>query len=164
MIKLSKTQENVLTAAAKRQDGAIHPLPERINGGVANKVITGLKKRDLITDDTGNDDWKINEHGYRAIGQESPTQATKENPELDAKPARKTRTGTKQYKIIEMLKRPEGATIEQIAKEANWQNHSVRGFLAGTVKKKLGLELTKNKTNIDDSNEPSGLLTSYHLA
>jgi hypothetical protein len=123
MIKLSKTQENVLTAAAKRQNGAIHPLPERINGGVAKKVITGLKKRDLITDTTGNDDWYINEQGYKAIGNEPPTQAAKEKSAADVKPVRKTRTGTKQAKIIKMLKRHEGATVEQIANEASWQPH-----------------------------------------
>jgi hypothetical protein len=164
MIKLSKTQKKVLIAAANRPDGAIHPLPERINGGVANKVITGLKKRDLITDTTGNDNWQISDNGYQAIGQEPPTQATNEKPAADAKPVRKTRTGTKQAKIIKMLKRPEGATVEQIAKEASWLNHTVRGFLAGTIKKKLGLVLTKNKIQIDDSDEQSGFMTTYHLA
>jgi hypothetical protein len=166
MIKLSKTQKKVLTAAANRQDGAIHPLPERINGGVANKVITGLKKRDLIVDATGNADWQINDQGYKAIGQESPTPAAKEKPVVDAKPIRKTRTGTKQAKIIEMLKRPEGATVEQIANEVNWQNHSIRGFLAGTIKNKLGLDLIATKKRMVEPDKAGflGSFTSYHIA
>jgi hypothetical protein len=165
MIKLSKTQIKVLTTAANRQDGAIHPLPERINGGAVNKVITGLKNRDLITDATGNNDWQINDHGYHAIGQESPTLATIEQSVAEAKPTRKIRTGTKQAKIIEMLKRPEGATIQQMADLAVWLPNTVRGFLAGTVKKKLGLQLTKEKIRVEEPNQTGakGNRTIYRI-
>lgn len=43
--------------------------------------------------------------------------------------------------IIAMLRAPGGATIEAMARAAKWQSHSVRGFLAGVVRKKLGLTL-----------------------
>ena len=59
----------------------------------------------------------------------------------DASPAR-TRTpraGTKQAKMIELLQRPEGATVEQIAKATGWQHHTIRGAISGALKKKLGL-------------------------
>ncbi len=49
------------------------------------------------------------------------------------------RNGTKQALLVGMLQRPNGATIEQMTAKTGWQPHSVRGFLAGTVKKKLGL-------------------------
>ncbi len=49
------------------------------------------------------------------------------------------RDGTKQAALIELLNRTDGATVAEMAAEAGWQPHSVRGFLAGTVKKKLGL-------------------------
>ena len=49
------------------------------------------------------------------------------------------RNGTKQALLVGMLQRSDGATIEQMTAETGWQPHSVRGFLAGTVKKKLGL-------------------------
>jgi hypothetical protein len=48
---------------------------------------------------------------------------------------------TKKAHIIAMLRAPGGATIEAMARAANWQPHSVRGFLAGVVRKKLGLTL-----------------------
>jgi hypothetical protein len=55
---------------------------------------------------------------------------------------RGTRVNSKQAQLIEMLKRPEGATIEEIMKKFDWQPHTVRGAIAGALKKKLGLEVT----------------------
>ena len=49
------------------------------------------------------------------------------------------RRGTKQAILIEMLRRPKGATIEQMTAKTGWQAHSVRGAISGTLKKKLGL-------------------------
>jgi hypothetical protein len=69
-------------------------------------------------------------------------QASESAPE--AAPAARTRTpraGTKQAKMIELLKRPEGATVEQIAEATGWQKHTVRGAISGALKKKLGLTI-----------------------
>jgi hypothetical protein len=52
---------------------------------------------------------------------------------------------TKQAKLIAMLSRPSGATLEQMAKTLGWQHHTVRGAIAGALKKKLGLEVTSEK-------------------
>ena len=46
------------------------------------------------------------------------------------------------------LARPEGATIEQICTATGWQSHTVRGTFAGTLKKKLGLNITSTKDEI----------------
>ena len=51
------------------------------------------------------------------------------------------RTGTKGMRIVEMLRAPAGATIAAIAAASGWQLHSVRGFLAGEVRKRLKLNL-----------------------
>jgi hypothetical protein len=63
----------------------------------------------------------------------------------DTSAPRKTRDGTKQAQVIAMLRRPEGATIAQIAETTDWRSHTVRGFFAGALKKKLGLEVTSEK-------------------
>src|SRR5260221_936 len=64
-----------------------------------------------------------------------------------AGPRKKTDRGSKQDRIITMLQSPTGTTVAAMMKEANWQQHSVRGFLAGVVRKKLKLKLTSE--NVD---------------
>jgi Protein of unknown function (DUF3489) len=56
------------------------------------------------------------------------------------------RAGTKQAQMIEMLKRPEGATVEQIAAATGWQHHTIRGAISGALKKKLGLTVQATRT------------------
>ncbi|MBF0327262.1 MAG: DUF3489 domain-containing protein [Alphaproteobacteria bacterium] len=60
---------------------------------------------------------------------------------------RKTRQGTKQEALITMLKRPEGASIDEITAEFGWANHTIRGAIAGALKKKLGLTITSEKVD-----------------
>jgi hypothetical protein len=56
-----------------------------------------------------------------------------------------TRRQTKQAACLALLRGPNGASIDELQKATGWQAHSVRGFLAGAVKKKLGLALTSDK-------------------
>jgi Protein of unknown function (DUF3489) len=66
----------------------------------------------------------------------------------DAAPTDKPtpRTGTKQARMIDLLKRPEGATVEQIAAATGWQHHTIRGAISGALKKKLGLNVEATRT------------------
>ncbi len=54
---------------------------------------------------------------------------------------------TKQQIMIELLRRPEGATIEELTNATEWQSHTVRGAMSGALKKKLGLAVTSEKVD-----------------
>ena len=74
----------------------------------------------------------------------APTARTKAK---SGKPAAKgAREGSKATKILDLLKRPGGATLKALMKATGWQAHSVRGFLSGAIGKKMGLAVTSTKS------------------
>ena len=80
---------------------------------------------------------KKGKSGKKAI---PPKKASK-----SAKKATGARDGSKAAKVLDLLKRAGGATAKELMKATGWQPHSIRGFLSGTVSKKMGLAVTSTK-------------------
>ena len=87
--------------------------------------------------------------GAKATASQSPrSHLAVAKPPKPAEAQREERV-TKQERLLTLLSQPEGASIEDMMQVTRWQQHSVRGFLAGTVKKKLGFALTSSKQSGD---------------
>ena len=166
---LTPAQHAILAKAINTSAGKIDWFPDNIKGGARKKVLDGLFNRALIT--TDGTDWFVAAEGYDALGHARPMPATlHSDPEVEAAVAAaeanwaqekqdaakrlikvgvdgkpRTRENSKQATVIQMLQRPEGATINQICVATGWQAHTVRGTFAGAFKKKLGLTITSEK-------------------
>jgi len=169
-IKLTDTQRQVLEHAADHPDGLVTWFPDNVKGGARTKVVDGLFNKALVTS-VGIHDCFITDAGYDALGRSRPlppsvsptseleagvtaVEATSAQEKQDvaqslikagveSKP--RTRDNSKQATVIQMLQRPNGATINEICEATEWQSHTVRGFFAGALKKKLGLNITSFK-------------------
>lgn len=161
MPKLTDTQLVILSAAAKREDRAIMPLPKSLkcNKGTVTTVLKSLLSRGLVAEQpatAGESAWRededaqrfgllLTEPGLRALGIESgapkPKQKKAAAIATSATSTVEARTGTKLAAVVSLLKRKDGATIPDIAAATGWQTHSVRGAISGALKKKMGLSI-----------------------
>jgi hypothetical protein len=143
---------NVITAAAPRKD--------------KHEMITNIEETETVTAQTtaASDQPKATKKatGAKPARNVAPAKAksgkkataAKKSPRAAKKAARPAkaakekgvREGSKTETILEMLKRPEGATAKELLKATGWQPHSLRGFISGTLGKKMGLTVTSTKT------------------
>lgn len=140
---LSTAQYALLEHAIDHEGGRIIDFPDSLRGGARHKVIQGLFSKALILRDGNNEPWRVSAEGYRALGREMPVLET-QPPTAEDQPHR--RQQSKQDTVMGLLRRPEGATIEQICEATGWLRHSARGLLAGPIKKRLGLLLASEKS------------------
>lgn len=130
-MKLTDTQRTLLEGAAKHPQKKLTNFPGTLKGGARIKVLTAMRGTQLIAPSiTDPEVYVATQAGLQAIGIQT---------------TRSTREGTKQAALIGLLKRPEGATLPQMAEATGWQVHTLRGAMAGALKKKLGLEITSEK-------------------
>ena len=135
--------------------------------GLLEEVDADLRKRELIWRETGDGHGVTlvaTDAGLDAIGVEhaagsanaapldapdAPIHASaSRTPTTGAAPTPRTpREGTKQAQLIDMLSRPEGATLDEIATALAWAKHTCRGALSGALKKRLGLVITSKKVD-----------------
>ena len=161
MPKLTDTQLVILSAAAKREDRAVLPLPRSLkcNKGAVTTVLKSLLAPGLVTErpaTASESSWReekdgqrfglvLAEPGLRALGIESETSKPKQKKAgakaTSANSASEARAGTKLSAVVALLKRKGGATIPDIAAATGWQTHSVRGAISGALKKKMGLSI-----------------------
>ena len=146
MTKLTDTEQVILTAVA-RNNGTV-PTRER-SGSKADPRAYGAAIASLVNKGILELCGNASEGDYAKDGQQlvlaKPETQTEEPTTAEAPKERKVREGTKQALLIEMLKRPSGATIDEIVSATGWQSHSARGAMAGALKKKLGLTITSEK-------------------
>ena len=162
----SETQSLILTRAARRPGNIALPLPDGLHGAAAKKVVgkmiargwleevkADLRRREPLWCDTGDGHGTtlvVAVAGLLAIGIEpvvvQAMAAIREHAANASDPKPPTqRGGTKQAMLIAMLQAPDGASIEEIMAATGWQSHTVRGAIAGGLKKKLGLEISSEK-------------------
>ena len=155
-IKLTDTQRQILERGACNSDTRLTWFPDSLKGGARTKVIASLQQRGLIKPDPNGDGWCVTGEGAEAVGMHCgssfdevarglsmQTESLAEMVKETTQP--RTRANSKQAAVIALLKRPEGATINEIVTLTGWQTHTIRGTFAGAFKKKLGLEITSVK-------------------
>ena len=162
-IQPTPVQQAILAYDIEHTSGKIEWFPDHVKGGARTKVLEGLSKRRLVNQDGTS--YTVAPEGYDALGLARPAPAPLDtDPEVEvavaaaeaswakeraeAKP--RTREHSKQAIVIQMLRRPEGATVKQLCEATGWQAHTVRGTFAGAFKKKLGLNLVSDKVQGGD--------------
>jgi hypothetical protein len=181
------TTEDVLAAAPGLLDGRLSPADFRVElhdlGGPDQRPAADAPQGVPQAQDGGTAGEEPQPRTEPAAANSAPasakpaqdkadTKAAKAKAAKPAKPGKATpadkptpRAGTKQARMIELLQRPEGATVEQIAKATGWQHHTIRGAISGALKKKLGLNIEATRTREVGPNKTGakGSATVYRI-
>lgn len=161
---LSNAQRAILTGAVAVDDRLVRPEHVPLKGGAIRIVLISMLRRGLLEElpaGEGEHSWwsgaadeplalRVTDAGAEAVGALSDTAspgaavaAPADAPEATTRKA--FRADTKQAAMIALLRRPEGATIDEMVAATGWLSHTVRGAMAGSLKKRLGMEITSQK-------------------
>ena len=147
MTKLTDTEQVILTATS-RNNGTV-PTRERSKSKVDPRAygaaVASLLKKGILEFSGPAREGDFTKDGQKLAL--ANTETLEPPKKVTVTSERKTRDGTKQAMMIELLKRPGGATLAEIVEATGWQVHTVRGAMAGALKKKLGLTITSDKTD-----------------
>ena len=171
MTDLTKAQLNTILSALDQQPRNPNTKDAALCAIGRHAERLGLSVEDLLATAAGLLDGRLNPEDWRAEISERPEPAealpddTAPEPASDEPKPRRQREGTKQARMIAMLKRPEGATVEQLAEALKWARHTCRGAMAGTLKKKLGLTIPTERVRCVGPNREGarGSYTVYRL-
>jgi hypothetical protein len=175
--KLSELALLILTTAAERKELLVFPLPDSLasSGKEVEKTVKNLLARGLIEECPAKLEdtiWRTDEQqrhltlrvtsaGLHAIGSfEEKTNSVKDRPQaaksrVEASSSTR-KQATKAERILALLRRSQGATIAELTKSTGWQAHSIRGFMSGSLKRKMKLKLK--------SERPEGKERRYRVA
>ena len=131
-------EQSVTVAAAVKAIGLPRIPPRRLRRRCGASVVTALGA--VATERDPN-------MSHRKAPNNTTLVRAKRGAQPGNRPTGSTRGGTKQEAVLALLRQPAGATIATIVKATGWQQHSVRGFFAGVVRRKLGLTLTSKKAD-----------------
>ena len=150
MTDLSKTQLATILAPldGERRSPASKDAALKAIGRSAERL--GLTTEAVLAAAAGLLDGRLDADAWRAQLNEPKTPPVAEPTANDATAVQqvsqsRSREGTKEAMLIAMLRRPEGASLDQIIEATGWQKHTVRGAISGALKRKRGLEVTSAK-------------------
>ena len=156
-ILMTETQQTVLTHAIEHTQGRIEWFPDNVRGGIKTRVLQCLLNNGLASND--GQSWTVTPVAYQVLNIEQPQQVEEVAPEQVTSTEQSTpteaqdkplfRSGSKLATVLDLLQRPEGATIEQVIEATGWQSHTVRGTFAGILKRK-GVVITSDKPEKGD--------------
>lgn len=138
MTKLSAQQRELLTKAAHQEIATTAEIKPTAANLIKRGFLISVPRAD------GPSLLLITEPGRAAIGA-APAPLAEAPPRPTTAEVAPKRTG-KVPILVELLKRPEGATIQAMMEATGWQAHSVRGALSGAIGKTLGLKVISEKT------------------
>lgn len=126
-------------AAAVAEQGAQTAPEQATSKGKASKKKGAPKAKKAATKPAANK--KASKPATKKEAKPAAARKTPSGKDAAATP----REGSKKQIVLDLLRRKDGATMAEIAKATDWQNHSIRGFISGNLTKKMGLTVESSK-------------------